>query len=210
MLRTRSSPLPLEKGISSASLHRHRRFRDWIRTPRPSWQERTSCGLAKSATRLPIIMGEVGNDRILVTGSSGHLGEALVRTSRGDGHEVVGLDIVPSPFTNVLGSITDREIVRKALNGVDGVFHTAALQKPHIGSHSQQAFVETNVSGTLILLEEAARCRSAEFCLHKFHKRIWTGSVGRAGGTSELDNGEGRFDPTEHLRCHKDSGGEPL
>ena len=100
-------------------------------------------------------MGEVGNDRILVTGSSGHLGEALVRTLRGDGHEVVGLDIVPSPFTNVLGSITDREIVRKALNGVDGVVHTAALQKPHIGSHSQQAFVETNVSGTLILLEEA-------------------------------------------------------
>ena len=100
-------------------------------------------------------MGEVGNHRILVTGSSGHLGEALVRTLRGDGHEVVGLDIVPSPFANVLGSITDREIVRKALNGVDGVFHTAALQKPHIGSHSQQAFVETNISGTLILLEEA-------------------------------------------------------
>ena len=46
-------------------------------------------------------------------------------------------------------------IVRKALNGVDGVVHTAALQKPHIGSHSQQAFVETNISGTLILLEEA-------------------------------------------------------
>jgi UDP-glucose 4-epimerase len=104
---------------------------------------------------MPFIIGEVGKDRILVTGSSGHLGEALVRTLRDDGHEVVGLDIVPSPFTKVVGSITDREIVREALYGVDGVLHTAALQKPHIGTHSQQAFVETNISGTLILIEEA-------------------------------------------------------
>ena len=37
--------------------------------------------------------------RALVTGSSGHLGEALVRTLSQDGHEVVGLDIRESPFT---------------------------------------------------------------------------------------------------------------
>jgi UDP-glucose 4-epimerase len=100
-------------------------------------------------------MGEVEDGRILVTGSSGHLGEALVRTLRGDGHEVIGLDILPSPFTEVVGSITDREIVRKALDGVAGVLHTAALQKPHIESRSRQAFVDTNVTGTLVLIEEA-------------------------------------------------------
>jgi UDP-glucose 4-epimerase len=93
--------------------------------------------------------------RILVTGSSGHLGEALVRTLRDDGHDVVGLDILPSPFTNVVGSITDRATVRKSLDGVTAVLHTAALQKPHIGSHDQQAFLDTNVTGTLALLEEA-------------------------------------------------------
>ena len=46
--------------------------------------------------------------RVLVTGSSGHLGEALVRTLRDLEHEVVGLDILPSPFTTCVGSITDR------------------------------------------------------------------------------------------------------
>jgi hypothetical protein len=87
---------------------------------------------------------------------SGHLGEELVHTLRGDGHEVVGLDILPSPCTTVVGSITDRRIVRKALDGVAGVLHTAALQKPHIGSHDRQAFVDTNVTGTLVLIEEAS------------------------------------------------------
>ena len=38
-------------------------------------------------------------DRVLVTGSAGHLGEALVRVLRAGGHEVVGLDILASPFT---------------------------------------------------------------------------------------------------------------
>jgi UDP-glucose 4-epimerase len=101
--------------------------------------------------------------RILVTGSSGHLGEALVRTLRDDGHDVVGLDILPSPFTNVVGSITDRANVRKSLDGVTAVLHTAALQKPHVGSHDQQAFLDTNVTGTLALLEEAHAAEVGSF-----------------------------------------------
>jgi UDP-glucose 4-epimerase len=100
-------------------------------------------------------MSDVEGGKVLVTGSSGHLGEALVRALRSDGHEVVGLDILPSPFTTVVGSITDRKVVRQALNGVTGILHTAALQKPHIGSHDRQAFVDTNVTGTLVLTEEA-------------------------------------------------------
>lgn len=72
-------------------------------------------------------MDEMDGGRFLVTGSSGHLGEALVRTLRQDGHEVVGLDILPSPFTTRVGSITDRENVRKSLHGVASVLHTAAL-----------------------------------------------------------------------------------
>jgi nucleoside-diphosphate-sugar epimerase len=94
--------------------------------------------------------------RILVTGSAGHLGEALVRTLADDGHDVVGLDLLPSPHTDVVASITNRTAVRAALAGVDAVLHAATLHKPHVGSHSRQQFVDTNVSGTLILLEESA------------------------------------------------------
>jgi UDP-glucose 4-epimerase len=93
--------------------------------------------------------------RVLVTGSAGHLGEALVRTLRDAGHEAVGLDVIPSPFTSNVGSIVDRATVKGCMGGVDAVLHAATLHKPHVATHDRQAFVDTNVTGTLNLLEEA-------------------------------------------------------
>jgi nucleoside-diphosphate-sugar epimerase len=102
-----------------------------------------------------ITLAAVTATQVLVTGSSGHLGEALVRVLRAGGHEVTGLDIRPSPSTTVVGSVTDRGVVRDCVAGAGAVLHTATLHKPHIGSHGKQAFVNTTVSGTLTLLEEA-------------------------------------------------------
>lgn len=90
----------------------------------------------------------------LVTGSAGHLGEALMRTLRGRA-EVRGIDIKASPFTDLVGSIAERAFVREALRGVETVLHTATLHKPHIATHTRQQFVDTNITGTLNLLEEA-------------------------------------------------------
>jgi nucleoside-diphosphate-sugar epimerase len=101
--------------------------------------------------------------QILVTGSSGHLGEALVRMLRDLRHKVVGLDRIPSPYTSHVGSITDRECVRNCLRGVDTVLHAATLHKPHIVTHSCDDFIETNVTGTLNLLEESTRVGVAAF-----------------------------------------------
>ncbi|HYL70800.1 MAG TPA: NAD(P)-dependent oxidoreductase [Candidatus Dormibacteraeota bacterium] len=93
--------------------------------------------------------------KVLVTGSAGHLGEALVREQRALGHEVASLDRLAGAFTSHVGSITDRACVRRALAGVNVVFHAATLHKPHIITHSRQQFIDSNVSGTLVLLEEA-------------------------------------------------------
>src|SRR4029077_17369670 len=93
--------------------------------------------------------------RVLVTGSAGHLGEALIRTLENANHEVVGLDIVASHFTSKVGSIVDRSHVKRCMNGVDAVLHTAALHKPHVITHGRQDFIDTNITGTLNLLEEA-------------------------------------------------------
>jgi len=93
---------------------------------------------------------------ILVTGSAGHLGEALVRRLRDDGRHVIGLDIKPSPFTDLVGSIANEGFVRDAMAGVSGVIHAATLHKPHVATHSKRDFVETNVAGTMALLEAAA------------------------------------------------------
>lgn len=92
---------------------------------------------------------------ILVTGSSGHLGEALVRTLRSAGRPVRGIDIKPSPFTDAVGSIGDRAFVKANMVAVREVIHTATLHKPHVGTHSYEDFVATNINGTLILLEES-------------------------------------------------------
>ena len=93
--------------------------------------------------------------RVLVTGSAGHLGEGLVRTLRERQHEVVGLDLLESASTTHVGSISDRDFVRSCLLGVDFVIHAATLHKPHIATHSRHAFVETNIAGTLTILEAA-------------------------------------------------------
>jgi UDP-glucose 4-epimerase len=101
--------------------------------------------------------------KILVTGSSGHLGEGLMRTLPAVGHEAVGLDVLPGAFTSVVGDIADRTVVRAAMGGVEAVVHAATLHKPHVGSHSRQDFVDTNVTGTLNLLEEAVAAGVSRF-----------------------------------------------
>lgn len=70
-------------------------------------------------------------------------------------HDVVGLDVLPSPHTDVVGSVTDGEALRAAMAGADAVLHTATLHKPHVGTHSRAAFVQANVAGTLAVLEQA-------------------------------------------------------
>jgi UDP-glucose 4-epimerase len=105
----------------------------------------------------------VSGERILVTGSSGHLGEGLIRVLRDQGRDAVGLDILESPYTDVVASVADRERVRGALRGAGAVIHAATLHKPHVGTHARQQFVDTNVSGTLTLLEEAAAAGVASF-----------------------------------------------
>ena len=102
---------------------------------------------------------------VLVTGSSGHLGEALMRTLRASGRAALGLDIIPGLFTDAIGSIADRALVARSMQGIDAVLHAATLHKPHVATHAPEAFVETNVRGTLILLEEAARARVRAFVM---------------------------------------------
>ena len=100
---------------------------------------------------------------ILVTGSAGHLGEALMRTLRAQSRWARGIDIKPSAFTDMVGSIGDRAFVRQAMSGVSHVIHAATLHKPHVATHGNRDFLDTNVAGTLNLLEEAAAAGVASF-----------------------------------------------
>jgi nucleoside-diphosphate-sugar epimerase len=101
--------------------------------------------------------------KILVTGSSGHLGEGVVRALRIAAHETVGIDRKASPFTDHVGTISDRDFVRDCVREVDAIIHTATLHKPHVATHSHREFVDTNITGTLNLLEAAVASRVTAF-----------------------------------------------
>jgi len=100
---------------------------------------------------------------ILVTGSAGHLGEALMITLRGQGRAVIGLDRRASAWTDQVCSITDPDTVRRAMKGVTAVIHTATLHKPHVATHAMADFIDTNITGTLVLLEAARDAGVAGF-----------------------------------------------
>ncbi len=68
---------------------------------------------------------------------------------------MLGVDIKPSAFTDRVGSISDRAFIKECMRGARVVIHAATLHKPHVATHSMQDFVDTNVTGTLVLLEEA-------------------------------------------------------
>lgn len=93
--------------------------------------------------------------KILITGSSGHLGEALMRVMSKQSHELIGIDVTPSPYTHQVGSIANRAFVKEVMKGVQVVIHAATLHKPHVVTHTYQDFIDTNITGTLHLLEEA-------------------------------------------------------
>ncbi|MFK7855006.1 MAG: NAD-dependent epimerase/dehydratase family protein [Granulosicoccus sp.] len=130
--------------------------------------------------------------KILVTGSAGHLGEALMRTLRSSNDSVIGIDIKPSDFTDCVGSIGDRDFVSSQVKGCDAIIHTATLHKPHVGTHSRQDFIDTNVSGTLNLLEEAGQSGCSAF--------VYTSTTSTFGDAMQPAKGEPAVWVTEKLR----------
>lgn len=129
--------------------------------------------------------------RVLLTGSSGWLGQTLVPMLERAGHEVVGLDLGPGPTTRVTGSITDAALVQRIVleHGIEAIVHAATLHKPHVESESRSAFVATNVQGTLNLLEAATAPSSLvdRFVLTSTTSLMISAEIraGRAGGARE-------------------------
>lgn len=130
--------------------------------------------------------------KVVVTGSAGHLGEALMLTLRSWGYTPLGVDVVPSPTTDVVASILDRDALARACDGAHAVLHAATLHKPHVATHTRQQFVDANVSGTLALLETAVACGVRAF--------VYTSTTSTFGRALVPAPGEPAAWITEHVQ----------
>jgi nucleoside-diphosphate-sugar epimerase len=95
--------------------------------------------------------------KVLVTGSSGRVGSAIVGVLAGQGVEVRGLDRSPGTQTTHVGDLTDARAVVDAARGVDAIVHTASLHVPDLNRASRADFASVNVDGTRNLLDAARR-----------------------------------------------------
>ena len=100
--------------------------------------------------------------RILVTGSSGQLGAEVARQLAST-ETVIGLDVLPGEWTTQVGDITDAGLIAGLMRDVDAVIHIASLHAPHVGQRSMQDFIDTNITGTLRLLEAASAAHVRRF-----------------------------------------------
>ncbi len=112
--------------------------------------------------------------KVLVTGADGFIGSHLTEELVKSGYEVKAfvyynsfntwgwLDTLPNDILDHVeiftGDVRDPNGVRTAMKGVDGVFHLAALIAIPFSYHSPDSYVDTNIKGTLNVLQAARDC----------------------------------------------------
>jgi len=109
--------------------------------------------------------------KVLVTGADGFIGSHLTESLLEKGYDVKAfvyynsfnswgwLDTFPKEKLDAIelftGDIRDPNGVREAMKGVEGVFHLAALIAIPFSYHSPDSYVDTNIKGTLNVLQAA-------------------------------------------------------
>ena len=94
-------------------------------------------------------------ERVLVTGSSGRAGRTVAGDLVAHGYSVVGLDVREYPEADwefVTGDIRDLDDVKKKMEGVQAVCHTAAVPKD---TGEAEKIFDLNMKGTFNVLEAA-------------------------------------------------------
>lgn len=102
---------------------------------------------------------------------------------------MIGLDVAPGPYTQVVGSIAHSALVERVFkdHGVEAVIHAGALHKPDIACNPAQAFIDVNITGTLNLLNAAVTAGNDRFVFTSTTSLMISDAIraGRAGGATQ-------------------------
>jgi nucleoside-diphosphate-sugar epimerase len=132
------------------------------------------------------------NSKVLVTGADGFIGSHLVELLIDKGYNVKAfvyynsfnswgwLDSLPSDKLNKIeifaGDIRDPNGVKTAMRDCDIVFHLAALISIPFSYHSPDSYIDTNVKGTLNIIQAAKELKT---------KRVLVTSTSEVYGTAQ-------------------------
>ena len=119
--------------------------------------------------------------KILVTGSDGFIGSHLTEELVKKGHKVKAfayynsfnswgwLDSLPKEILREIevhtGDIRDPNGVKESMRGIDEVFHLAALVAIPFSYHSPDTYLDTNIKGTLNVLQAARDLRTSRILI---------------------------------------------
>ena len=148
--------------------------------------------------------------RVLVSGSAGHLGEALVRVLGDAGHDVVGLDLLASPYTQ-RRRLDRRPRVRprggggRGRGGARGDAAQAPRRFARAGrfrGHQHRRDAEPARGG--------GGRRREPLPVHEHHERVRPRPDPGSRRARGLDHGGRRAGAAQHLRGHQDGRREPV
>ena len=110
--------------------------------------------------------------KVLVTGGAGFIGSHLVDGLLREGHDVRVLDALElqvhptgdwpdylAETERIRGDVRDREVVTRALDGIDAVSHQAAVVGVGQSMYEIERYVSANSLGAAVLLDEIVRRR---------------------------------------------------
>lgn len=111
--------------------------------------------------------------QVLVTGSAGRIGRAVVKELLARGHAVRGLDRVPTPglADAVVGEITDQGTVERAMRGVSTLIHLAAT--PDDVDDVVGDLIPNNVVGVYRVFEAARQAGVRRLVLASSGQVVW-------------------------------------
>ncbi|MCB0405038.1 MAG: NAD(P)-dependent oxidoreductase [Bdellovibrionales bacterium] len=143
---------------------------------------------------------------VLVTGSSGFVGSALLSALNACGLRLSGLDLLPPTNPNLekhfTGSVLDAPLVEKATKGTDAIIHLAAAHKDF--GVSREEYFQVNVDGTRTLLEAASSLGVKTFVYFSsvavYSPNRGTGPITESGETRPTsDYGKSKLAAEEHV-----------